>query len=86
MPTVTFVLDYLKKSSISETARYLIYLPECENKNESSVQSSIRRLREKANILRIRATRPSGKEAYAAFLAAPFQFPPFDAQKQQNAQ
>ena len=85
MPSVTFVLDYLKTSNLTDTARYLVNLPECENANEGSVLSSVRRLKEKANDLRVRATRPKGKEALAAFLDGPFQFPPSDAQKQLNA-
>ena len=86
MTTVSLVIDYLKTSSPTETATYLVNLPECQNKNIGSIRSVIQRLKQKLARFRASANSPKGKQDLENFLQSPFPFPPRDDTNKENAQ
>ena len=70
MTSISSILDYLKTSSPTDTAKYLAGLPECKNPNEGSLRSAIARCREQHAFLRKSAHTKKGKADLDHFLAS----------------
>ena len=85
MPTIQFVLNFLRDTSLPETVQYLLQLPECENQNETSVRSVVLRQKSKVESLKKSAGRPKGKADLDDVLQSSFPFPPKDESQREKA-